>query len=213
MQLLLATANRGKVREFRQMLGDDRFGWSDLSQHPEIPAPEETGRTFRANACLKAAYYATQLKTWALADDSGLEVDALEGAPGVLSARWAEVNSAGTGDSANNDLLLKQLDSIPDQQRTARFVCVLALSDDRGRIIVTARDTVEGRIIHSPRGANGFGYDPLFLIDAVGQTTAELGPDRKHEISHRGKALRQLRALMQQLAISERPDRWERPDP
>jgi non-canonical purine NTP pyrophosphatase (RdgB/HAM1 family) len=201
-KLLIATGNPGKVREFREMLGDGdlqgRFVFSDLSQHPQIPAAEETGRTFRANACLKATYYATKLNTWALADDSGLEVDAICGSPGVLSARWAGINNAGKGDADNNALLLRQLTDVPDAQRTARFVCVLALSDPQGRIALTARDAVEGRIIHSPRGTNGFGYDPLFLVDEFGnKTTAELAPADKHRISHRGKALRRMRELIE----------------
>ena len=196
MKILIATANAGKVREFRQMLGDERFAWSDLSQHPNLPPVEETGKTFRANACLKASYYATILNTWAMADDSGLEVDALNGSPGVLSARWAQINNAGKGDVDNNSLLLKQLENVPDEKRTARFVCVLALSDEQGRIVLTAKDTVEGRIIREPRGSNGFGYDPLFLIGHLGKTTAELEPKTKHQISHRGKALRQMKELI-----------------
>jgi XTP/dITP diphosphohydrolase len=202
LKLLIATGNRGKVREFREMLGDARFEWSDLSQHPEVPAVEETGTTFRANACLKASYYATKLGTWALADDSGLAVDALKGSPGVLSARWAEVNQAGRGDADNNALLLRQLSSVPDEKRTARFVCVLALSDAQGQIVLTACDTVEGRVIHEPRGTNGFGYDPLFLIPQLGnRTTAELTSDEKHAISHRGKALRRMKQLMERVGL------------
>jgi XTP/dITP diphosphohydrolase len=197
MNLLIATGNRGKVKEFHEMLGSDRFIWSDLSEHREIAAVEETGDTFRANACLKAAYYATQLKTWALADDSGLEVDALGGRPGVHSARWAELNHAGQGDADNNALLLRQLEAIDDHRRTGRFVCVLALSDPQGRVVLTASDTVEGRILRQPRGSNGFGYDPLFFIDEIGCTTAELPPEQKHQISHRGKALRRLRQMME----------------
>jgi len=195
-RLLIATGNAGKAREFREMLGADRFAWSDLASLPAAPDVEETGRTFRANACLKASAYARHFQLWTLADDSGLEVDALGGSPGVLSARWAQVNGAGRGDADNNALLLRQLADVPDERRTARFVCVLALARPDGRVILTARDTVEGRIIHAPRGANGFGYDPLFLIDELGRTTAELEPDQKHQVSHRGKALRRLRKLM-----------------
>src|SRR3954447_26193437 len=110
------------------MLGDDRFQWSDLSQHPSAAPVEETGATFRANACLKASGYATQFDTWALADDSGLEVDALNGKPGVHSARWAEMNGAGKGEADNNALLLQQLRAVPDERRGARFICVLALA-------------------------------------------------------------------------------------
>jgi XTP/dITP diphosphohydrolase len=201
VRLLIATTNAGKIREFREMLGGDCFQWDDLSAHANLTVPEETGRTFRANACLKATHYARLLNTWSLADDSGLEVDALNNSPGVHSARWAEQNHAGHGDVDNNALLLRQLDQVPEAQRTARFVCVLALSDPQGRIILTARDTVEGRIIRTPRGSNGFGYDPLFLIDEVGRTTAELPPEEKHHISHRGRALRRLRELMGRLPL------------
>lgn len=196
MDLLIATGNAGKVREFREMLGQDRFVWHDLSQFPGEAAVEETGATFRANACLKASEYAQRHAMWALADDSGLEVDALDGKPGVHSARWAEMNRQGNGDADNNALLLRQLAGVEDARRTARFVCVLALADPNGKIILTARDTVEGRIGHEPHGENGFGYDPLFIIDALGRTTAQLPSDEKHAISHRGKALKRMRRLM-----------------
>jgi XTP/dITP diphosphohydrolase len=203
-QLLIATSNAGKVREFREMLGDagHQFSWADLSGHPGVTPVEETGRTFLANASLKASGYARQFDTWALADDSGLEVDALDGSPGVSSARWAKLHDAGEGDAANNALLLRQLDGIPDDRRTARFVCVLALADPQGRIILTARDTVEGRILRSPRGSNGFGYDPLFELESLGRTTAELSPGEKHQVSHRGKALRRLRGLMERAGLA-----------
>ena len=197
-QLLIATSNPGKVKEFREMLGGTAggFAWDDLSRHPDAAPVEETGNTFQENASLKAAGYARQLRSWALADDSGLEVDALGGAPGVHSARWAKLHDAGEGDAANNALLLRRLENVPDERRTARFVCVLALADPDGRIILTARDTVEGRILREPRGSNGFGYDPLFLIDSLGKTTAQLPPEQKHQVSHRGKALRRLRDMM-----------------
>lgn len=196
-RLLIATTNPGKVREFREMLGQDRFQWDDLSAHRDIPAAEETGSTFRANACLKAAYYAKALGTYTLADDSGLAVDALGGRPGVHSARWAEMHDAGKGDASNNAMLLRQIQDVPDAQRTARFVCVLALADPQGRILLTARDSVEGRILPAPRGSNGFGYDPLFYVEEFGRTVAELPSEEKHRISHRGKALRRMRGLME----------------
>ena len=201
MELLIATTNPGKVREFREMLGHSGLSFSDLSAHPQAQAVEETGHTFRANACLKASHYAKHFDTYAVADDSGLEVDALDGAPGVHSARWAEMNQAGKGDQDNNALLLRQIQDVPDEKRSARFVCVLALSDPAGRILLTARDTVEGRVIRAAKGANGFGYDPLFHIDSSGKTTAELAPDEKHAISHRGKALRHLRELMERMKL------------
>lgn len=201
MNLLIATTNPGKIREFREMLGHTGMSFSDLSQHRDVAPAQETGHTFRANACLKASYYAKLFSTWVVADDSGLEVDALGGSPGVHSARWAEINHAGKGDADNNALLLRQLADVPDAKRTARFVCVLALSDPQGRIVLSARDTVEGRVIHAPRGSNGFGYDPLFLFGETGKTTAELSPDEKHAVSHRGKALRHLRSLMQEMGL------------
>ena len=202
-RLLIATGNAGKAREFREMLGADRFAWSDLSRFPDAPDVEETGPTFRANACLKASAYAKHSGVWTLADDSGLEVDALDGSPGVLSARWAQVNNAGEGDADNNALLLRQLAHIPDEQRTARFACILALARPDGRVVATVRDTVDGRITREPLGENGFGYDPLFLIDEVGKTTAQLDPDHKHQVSHRGKALRRLRQVMDRLRIPD----------
>jgi XTP/dITP diphosphohydrolase len=196
MRILIATQNPGKIREFRQMLGGGGIEWDDLAAHRDLPAVPETGRTFLANACLKAAGYAQQLGTWALADDSGLEVDALGGAPGVHSARWAEMQQSGKGDADNNRLLLEQVRDVPDERRTARFLCVLALADQRGRIVLTVRDAVEGRLLHEPRGEGGFGYDPLFFVPDLGRTTAELPPQEKHRISHRGKALRRMHDLM-----------------
>ncbi len=179
--------------------GAGPLAWRTLDDYPPGPEVEETGRTFRANACLKATAYARRHGTWTLADDSGLEVDALGGSPGVLSARWAQHNGTGKGDADNNATLLRQLSDVPDERRTARFVCVLALADPAGRIVLTVRDTVDGRILHAPRGTNGFGYDPLFLVECLGRTTAELSPAEKHGISHRGKALRRLAALIERV--------------
>jgi XTP/dITP diphosphohydrolase len=196
VNLLIATTNPGKVREFREMLDDRAIAFSDLSDHPTGAPVKETGSTFRANAAIKASAYAKRFNLWTLADDSGLEVEALGGKPGVFSARWAEINQSGQGDADNNATLLQQLEAVPDGQRAARFVCVLALADPSGRIVLTARDEVEGRILREVRGSNGFGYDPLFYYDVIGCTTAELSPRQKHEISHRGKALRRLRKMM-----------------
>jgi XTP/dITP diphosphohydrolase len=200
MNLLIASTNSGKVREFREMLGAiSGIRFTDLSSHPSLPPVEETGRTFRANACLKASEYATALGLWALADDSGLVVDHLGGKPGIHSARWAEMSNAGRGDSANNALLIRQLADVPDIHRSARFICVLALSDPQGRIILTTQGSIEGSILREPRGGGGFGYDPLFLVNGLGQTTGELPAAQKHEISHRGQALRRLVSLIQRI--------------
>jgi XTP/dITP diphosphohydrolase len=196
VELLIASGNPAKVREFRQILGDDRFTWRSLDDFPSAPDVDETGHTFRANAVIKASAYAKATGLWALADDSGLEVDALGGNPGVYSARWAQMNSAGNSDADNNALLLRQINDVPDDRRTARFVCVLALSDPQGRIWLTARDTADGRIGRAPVGENGFGYDPLFYVDELGRTTAQLSSDQKHRISHRGKALRRMREML-----------------
>lgn len=194
--LLIATRNRGKVREFREMFAGAGVNVRDLAEVEDDFEPEETGRTFLANACLKASAYARRLGSWTLADDSGLCVDALGGAPGVFSARFAAMNGAGEGDAANNGWLLKRLEKVPEADRTARFVCSLAVADEAGRIVLTTRGTIEGRILHAPRGENGFGYDPLFLVPELGKTTAQLPPEEKHDISHRGRAMRRLSRLL-----------------
>lgn len=195
-RIVVATGNAGKAREFREMLGEDRFEWVSLAELPAVAEVPETGHTFRANAVLKASGYAVATGCWALADDSGLAVDALGGAPGVHSARWAAMHDAGSGDAANNALLLAQTADVPDDQRAARFVCVLALADPAGRVVMTVEDEMAGTLLRQPAGANGFGYDPLFRPDGHGRTSAELSPAQKHRISHRGKALRRLRTLL-----------------
>jgi XTP/dITP diphosphohydrolase len=200
MDLLIATRNPGKIAEFRQMFEGLRAGFLSLRGLEERDGdfePPETGRTFRANACLKASAYARHARSWALADDSGLAVDALGGAPGVYSARFAEMNAAGRGDLANNTCLLDRLKDVPDEQRSARFVCVLALADPQGRVLYTTEGSVEGRVLREPCGDNGFGYDPLFLLPSLGRTTAQLPPEQKHAISHRGAALRRMRGLIE----------------
>ncbi len=198
---LIATTNPGKIREFAEMLCDDETRWLDLSAFAAVADVEETGLTFRANACLKAAAYARQFGILTVADDSGLVVDAIDGGPGVYSARWAARHEAGSGDEANNLLLLRQMASVPPERRSARFVCALALASAAGEVIYTAEDSVEGRLLDEPRGSNGFGYDPLFLIEELGKTTAELSAMEKHAISHRGRALRRLKALIEQFGL------------
>lgn len=195
-RLLIATKNRGKVAEFRDLLAGSSVEVLDLSVFVDAPDVEETGETFFDNAVLKASAYARFSGCWAVADDSGLEVDALDRRPGVNSARWAKLHGRGEGDAANNALLLEQLRDVPDEKRSGRFVCVLALADPSGRIVMSARDSVEGSILRSPRGVNGFGYDPLFRVASLEKTTAELSPAEKHALSHRGKAMRRLLALL-----------------
>jgi XTP/dITP diphosphohydrolase len=198
--ILLSTRNSGKVREIRAVLEPLGIEVRSLDDYGDIPEPEETGLTFGENARDKALYYAQATGQWCLADDSGLEVDALGGEPGVRSARYG-ADRVGPGadreaiDQANNAKLLESLANVSDERRTARFVCHLALAKP-GEVLLETRDTVEGRIAHAPAGDNGFGYDPLFYVPELGCTTAQLPPERKNAISHRGKAVRHFAALL-----------------
>ncbi len=211
MKILLATTNPHKFDEIRAVMNDPSLEWMTLSDWPDpIEEPVEDGATFEDNAALKARYYAQATGLATLADDSGLEVDALDGRPGVHSARYSgKQGSRETVDLANNRKLLNEMRG--KVNRAARFVCAMAVhrpGDDRPWAMV--RGTIEGRILStdeldpaSPergRGGNGFGYDPLFQLDAMGKTTAELEPDHKNRISHRGNAARdmwrQLRLLI-----------------
>jgi XTP/dITP diphosphohydrolase len=186
--LYCATTNPGKLREFR--LAARRLGRSveiePLPALSSIDPEEETGDTFEENAIRKALYYSAHAPGPLFADDSGLEVDALGGQPGVRSARFA---GPGATDAANNLLLLEKLRGL--EPRTARFVCVIALAE-KGRLAATFRGVVEGEILDQPRGQNGFGYDPLFFYPPFGCTFAEVSGERKLMVSHRGQALRQL---------------------
>ena len=183
MTVYCATGNPGKLREFR--LAAVRFGVEilELPNFKEIPACEETGRTFEENAILKARYYGQHAPGLLFADDSGLEVDALDGRPGVVSARYA---GPGATDVMNNALLLGNLRGRED--RRARFVCVIALVN-RGELIRTFRGVVEGEILEAPRGTEGFGYDPLFYYPPYGRSFGEISVEEKMAVSHRGKAL------------------------
>ncbi len=198
-EILIATNNPKKAKEIREILGVDEEAqpvpvrWRLLSEVDQgWPVPEEDGETFVANAELKATCYARRSGLWTLADDSGLEVDALDGEPGVRSARFAGEDAT---DDANNALLLERLQGVPESRRTARFRCVLVLAEG-DRVLARAEGTVEGRILESPRGCNGFGYDPLFFHPPSNMTAAEMSPEQKHGISHRGQALRAMRATM-----------------
>ncbi len=198
--IVLGTRNAGKLREIREVLSDLPFEVICLDALGQIEEPAECGSTFASNARQKALYYARATNCWCLADDSGLVVDALGGEPGVRSARYAADEcppgaSREVIDSANNAKLLAGLEGVRDSERTARFICHLALADAQGILIETS-DKIEGLIAHEPRGNNGFGYDPLFIANETGCTTAELAPERKNEISHRGKALRHFATLL-----------------
>ena len=186
--ILIATTNEGKAKEIANMFSPYNFNIKTLKDFPDIVPPEETGKTFFENAFIKAKYYAEKTGLLSLADDSGLEVDALNGAPGVNSAIFAGKNAT---DEENNKKLLKLLENVPDEKRTARFVCVLVLYHPSGKYIVS-KGIWEGRIATSPRGHYGFGYDPLFLVKELDykKTAAELPPEEKNKLSHRAKALK-----------------------
>lgn len=201
--IILATRNPGKAGEIRQVLRQFPVQLVGVDQIDGVDEPLETGETFAQNARDKALYYAAATGQWCLADDSGLEVDALDGAPGVRSARWAADEcppgaDRETIDVANNAKLLEQLSGVGAEGRTARFVCHLALADPQG-IVIETFGTIEGRIVEAPRGRNGFGYDPLFWVDELGCTTAQLSTDEKNRISHRGKAVRRFAGLLRDL--------------
>jgi XTP/dITP diphosphohydrolase len=187
-----ATGNPGKLREFRLAAAQDGIQVESVPGLAGLPPCEETGTTFEANAILKAEYYGRLTSGLLFADDSGLEVDALGGAPGVYSARFAGPDAT---DDANNQLLLERMCGARD--RMARFVCVIALADG-GRTIETFRGTVEGAILEEPRGPHGFGYDPLFYYPPFGCSFGEAAPERKLTVSHRGAA---LSALFRRLSI------------
>ena len=189
MRLYCATTNPGKLREFRLALADS-FDVAALPGLGSLPPCDETGATFEENAIQKALHYSKHCDGLLFVDDSGLEVDALGGAPGVYSARYA---GPGAADEANNRLLLDRMRGTCE--RTARFVCVVALAES-GRLVRTFRGEVEGQLTTQPRGANGFGYDPLFYYPPFGCTFGEAPLQRKMEVSHRSKALGSMREYL-----------------
>lgn len=195
-RLLVATRNVKKRRELEQLLSALDCAVLTLEQFPDCPEVAETGATFEENAVLKATAVAAATGELTLGDDSGLEVDALGGAPGVLSARYAAPAGAGNSSDADNMArLLRELRDVPPAQRTARFVCCIALALP-DRLVGVVRGTVEGFILSAPVGTGGFGYDPVFYYPPLGQTFAEIDAERKHAVSHRGKALAQLPELL-----------------
>ncbi len=196
-RLAIATRNRGKLREFKRLLDGvpfELFALDDLGVNFDA---EETGDTFEANARSKSRDYAAATGVLTLADDSGLEVDALGGAPGVYSARYAGEHG---DDEANNDLLLTSLADVPAGQRTARYRIVIALTDPATMETVTVEGTCEGEIGFERKGMNGFGYDPLFYVPQHQKSMAELTGDEKDALSHRGIAARKIADLLRQRA-------------
>jgi XTP/dITP diphosphohydrolase len=188
-RILIATGNPGKFREIASVTADLPVDWVSLADLPAIDEPVEDEATFAGNARLKALYYAKAADMWALADDSGLDVDALGGKPGVISARYA---GEPCNDAANNAKMIRELAVVPAEKRTARFRCAIALARPEG-VLAEAEGKIEGVIIDERRGENGFGYDPHFLVPSLGKTTAEISPEHKNSISHRGNALRAIK--------------------
>jgi XTP/dITP diphosphohydrolase len=198
MNLIVATSNPHKVREIAEVLeplGLRVLGLSDVGAN--VPEPEEDADTFEGNARIKAVAYARALGAPCVAEDSGLEVDALGGAPGVHSARYAGVDGTREEkDRANNEKLLRELQKLGPVDRSARFVCAMCLVNADGEVLFETRGTYEGVITDTPRGTNGFGYDPLLLLPDLGRTSAELSPEEKAARSHRGAATRALYAFL-----------------
>ena len=196
--LVAATGNPGKLAELERLL--DGLGWEVVAQSAcGVEPPPEDGLTFVENAIIKARHAAAHTGRPALADDSGIVVDALGGAPGVRSARYA---GEGVGDAANNEKLVRALAGMPPDGRTARFECaVVWMRGPHDPVPLIARGTWVGRVLDTPRGVGGFGYDPLFLDPAEGLTAAELEPARKDALSHRGQALRDLRTQLAAAAV------------
>jgi XTP/dITP diphosphohydrolase len=207
--ILLATSNPGKLRDFAGAAAPFGIAIANIPHFSSLPEVVEDGTTFEENARKKAESYSVAVPgKLVLADDSGLEIDALGGAPGVYSARYAALDphkdaphtaDRNTNDEANNARVLRELEGVPEQKRTARFVCVLAVARD-GRTLHTFRGTAEGLILDAPRGNNGFGYDPLFFFLAIGKTFAQLDAEEKSRYSHRGAAFRKLLQWMDRSA-------------
>jgi len=188
-KILLATNNPGKIAELRSMIAELPFEICGIADFPDIVEVEETGSTFGENARLKATGYALQTGVTAMADDSGLEVDGLDGRPGVLSARYG---GEGTSFEKKMKMLLGELEKADSPDRSAQFSCAIAISDENGRILFESEGICRGRIALSPIGTGGFGYDPIFVPDGYEQTFGELSGAVKHNISHRSRAFSQI---------------------
>ena len=199
VRVLIATQNPGKVREFRRLLSDIPAEFVGLDELPPVAAPREDGATFLANARIKAGFYSEHFGHFALADDSGLVVDALGGEPGVHSARYG---GDGLSDEDRTGLLLSRMLGVPLAQRTARFVCaVVVYGPGMDGEVFHAVGKVEGRIAFEKRGANGFGYDPVFVPEGETRTTAEMGSEEKDGLSHRGIAIRAIAPSLERLLL------------
>ncbi len=204
-RLVIATNNPGKLREFQQLLDGCGFELVTPRQLGVNFDPEETGSTFAENATLKAVEAARACGLPAFADDSGLEVDHLGGRPGIFSARYAGGNRTdpNISEARQLELLLEEMRGVPDERRTARFRCVIAIARPGDSDVQLVDGVFEGRIAHEPRGENGFGYDPIFVVPERGVTSAELSPEEKNRISHRGAAAAKALVLLRKMSDDE----------
>lgn len=197
-EVIIATKNPGKAREFEHIFASRGIEVKTLLDFPEIPEVEETGTTFEENAILKAEAVSRALNRMVIGDDSGLMIDALEGRPGIYSARYAGEQK---NDQNNTNKVLSELENVPEEKRTARFYCALAVAVP-GQKPITVSGTCEGRILEEQRGTNGFGYDPVFYVPEKGLAMAELSSDEKNKISHRANALKKLDAVLDSILES-----------
>lgn len=193
--IVIATRNENKITEIKAIVGDLKFNFKCVKDFPEVEEVEEDGKTLSENAIKKAKITALKTGFWALADDTGLEVDYLNGAPGVFSARYAGL---GCSYSENNAKLLSALKGVDSDLRTAAFKCVIALSSPKGDVI-TVEGILPGAITQSPKGTNGFGYDPIFMVDGKNKTMAELSSEEKNNLSHRAKAIKKIAPYLHKL--------------
>ncbi len=198
-KILVASTNPGKLKELRELLGGD-IEWVSLSDFKDVPEIEEDGKTFVENARKKAIGYAKATGLWTLADDSGLVVDALDGQPGVKSARFSGTKDANRGliDHKNMAKVLKLLEGVPKEKWTARFMCCLCLATPE-KVLVETSGKLEGLIIDTPAGENGFGYDPIFFVPESNKTVAQMTSVEKNAISHRGNAIRKFKPQLEEL--------------
>ncbi|HEX4072603.1 MAG TPA: RdgB/HAM1 family non-canonical purine NTP pyrophosphatase [Planctomycetaceae bacterium] len=199
-RLVVASRNRGKLREIRELLEPEGIAVVGIDSFPDLAEIVEDGNSFAENAAKKATETARRISEWVLGEDSGLEVDALKGAPGIFSARYSGPDAT---DEANNAKLLRELAGVPAERRTARYVCNVAVADPTATVRLQLEAYCRGRITTAPRGINGFGYDPYFLIPEYHHTFGELSPTVKRHLSHRGRAFERL--VTQLVRLLKRP--------
>jgi XTP/dITP diphosphohydrolase len=193
-KLLIATKNKGKFPEIIEKLNGLDFDFVSLNDFESVEEVEETAMTFEGNAIIKAVAYGSKTNCLTLADDSGLEIDALSGRPGVMSARYVEGS-----DEDRYKRILEEMKEVPDEEHTARFKCAIAIYDPKNQSTITFEGKVDGIILREPKGEQGFGYDPIFYIPEIGKTFAEISIDEKIKIDHRGRALEKAKKVLMEM--------------